>query len=130
MWIHVLLVAAGGAAGSVARFLVAKASASYLGTAFPYGTLFVNVAGSFLLGFLTGLALERATASENVRLLVGVGFCGAFTTFSTFAVETLNDRSVGFMILNITLTNILSIAAAAIGLYTGMRAGLHAGMHG
>lgn len=122
MWLQVLLVAAGGAAGSVARFLVSKASASFLGTAIPYGTLVVNIAGSLLLGFLTGLALGGTAVPDAVRLLIGVGFCGAFTTFSTFAVETINDRPIEFMILNITLTNMLSIGAAAFGLYTGMRA--------
>ncbi|MPZ67712.1 MAG: fluoride efflux transporter CrcB [Pseudonocardiaceae bacterium] len=121
MWLHVLAVAAGGAAGATARFLVTKASATYLGTAFPYHTLFVNVVGSLLLGAITGLALGRVAVPETVRLLVGVGFCGAFTTFSTFAVETLVDQSVEAMILNVTLNNVLSIGAAALGLYVGMR---------
>jgi CrcB protein len=122
MWFHVLLVAIGGAAGAAARFLVTKASATHLGTAFPYHTLFVNVLGSFLLGVITGLALGRVAVPETVRLLVGVGFCGAFTTFSTFAVETLVDRSVQAVILNVALNNILSIGTAALGLYLGMRA--------
>lgn len=121
MWFHVLLVAAGGAAGAVARFLVTKVSAGHLGTAFPYSTLFVNVAGSLILGVIMGLALGRAAVPETVRLLVGVGFCGAFTTFSTFAVETLVDRPVEVMLLNVTLNNALSIGAAALGLYLGMR---------
>lgn len=121
MWVHALLVAAGGAVGAVARFLVAKVSTSCLGAAFPYGTLFVNITGSFILGLLTGIALGRAAVPETVRLLVGVGFCGAFTTFSTFAVETLNNRPIEFAILNLTLNNVLAVGAAAIGLYLGMR---------
>lgn len=122
MWFHVLLVAVGGAAGAVARFLVTKASVTYLGTAFPYSTLAVNIVGSFILGVIAGMALGRIAVPETVRLLVGVGFCGAFTTFSTFAVETLVDRSMEIMVLNVTLNNILSIGAAALGLYIGMRA--------
>lgn len=121
MWFQALLVAVGGAAGAVARFLVTKISASYPGAAFPYHTLFVNVVGSFILGAVVGLALGRFAVSEPVRLLVGVGFCGAFTTFSTFAVETLANRSVGAVLLNVSLNNVLSIGAAALGLYLAMR---------
>lgn len=114
---HILAVAAGGAVGSVARLLVVEVSASYLGRAFPYGTLIVNVVGSFLLGIVTGLVVSRAGLSTTVRLLVGVGFCGAFTTFSTYAVETLTQRSVGLTLLNLVLNNAMSIGAAATGLY-------------
>lgn len=117
MWIKILAVAVGGAAGSVARMLVVEVSASRFGRAFPYGTLTVNVVGSFLLGVITGLVASRAGLSMTVRLLVGVGFCGAFTTFSTFAVETLTQRSVGLTLLNLVLNNAMSIAAAAAGLY-------------
>lgn len=106
----------------MARFLVTKASVTYLGTAFPYSTLFVNIVGSFILGVIAGMALGRIAVPETVRLLVGVGFCGAFTTFSTFAVEALVDRPMEIMVLNVTLNNILSIGAAALGLYIGVRA--------
>lgn len=122
IWLQTLAVAAGGAAGSVARFAMSKASASFLGTAFPYGTLIVNAAGSLLLGLVTGLALGRVGVPMAVKLLVGVGFCGAFTTFSTFAVETLANRAVGLAVLNVALNNLVSIGLAALGLYVGVRA--------
>lgn len=121
LWLQTIAVAAGGAAGAAARLLVSKISATYLSPAFPSGTLVVNAAGSLLLGLLSGLALARTGVPMAVRLLVGVGFCGAFTTFSTFAVETLATRSVGLAILNIALNNILSIGLAAAGLYVGVR---------
>lgn len=121
VWLQAMAVAAGGAVGAVARFAVSKMSASYLNPAFPSGTLLVNAAGSLLLGLLTGFALARTGVPMAVRLLRGVGFCGAFTTFSTFAVETLGTRSVGLAILNIALNNILSIGLAAVGLYVGVR---------
>lgn len=116
MWRQIFAVAVGGAVGSVARMLVTEFSVSRLGRAFPYGTLAVNIAGSFILGLVTGLVASRADLSPTIRMLVGVGFCGAFTTFSTFAVETL-QRSAGGALLNIVLNNTLSIAAAAAGLY-------------
>ncbi|MDF1504376.1 CrcB family protein [Roseisolibacter sp. H3M3-2] len=80
---HVLLVAAGGAAGSVARFLVGRALAGVPG-GYPWGTLAVNVAGSLLLGAV--LARWPAPDAE-ARLWLGVGVCGGFTTFSAFAAE-------------------------------------------
>ena len=74
-----LLVALGGAVGAALRFVVAH----HLDSRVPWGTLLVNVAGSFLLGLWSGLAL-----GENAMALLGVGFCGAFTTYSAFAVQT------------------------------------------
>lgn len=120
-WIQALAVAAGGAAGAVARFAVSKAGTAYIGTGFPYPTLIVNAAGSLLLGLLTGFALGRADVPMALQLLVGVGFCGAFTTFSTFAVETLVSRGVGPAIVNIVVNNVVSIALAALGLHAGAR---------
>ena len=74
-----LLVALGGAVGAALRFVVAH----HLDSRVPWGTLLVNVAGSFLLGLWSGLALEG-----NAMALLGVGFCGGFTTYSAFAVQT------------------------------------------
>jgi len=122
MWAHVGAVAVGGAVGAVARYLVARVAAASLGPAFPYGTLTVNLVGSLILGLLAGFAIGRVTVPAPIRLLVGVGFCGSFTTFSTFAVETLTQQSLRLAIVNLVVNNAASIGAAAIGLSVGMRA--------
>ena len=77
---NLLLVAFGGAVGSVGRYLVSK----WLEGGFPWGTLTVNIVGCLLIGFLTGL-VTKGTLSPEMKLLLVTGFCGGFTTFSTFA---------------------------------------------
>ena len=82
------LVAAGGAAGSVARYLVGVQAMRSLGTAWPYGTFSVNVIGGFLMGVLAGvLALRGGADQEKWRVLLGVGVLGGFTTFSAYSLE-------------------------------------------
>ena len=103
---RVALVAAFGAAGALARYGIASAVGE---RSFPIGTLAINVAGSFLLGLLIG-----SGASSTVRIALGVGFLGAFTTFSTFAVEADGlERSSA--VLYVALSVGLGIAAAALG---------------
>jgi len=82
-------VAIGGAAGAVMRWLMASGVQKMAGGAFPWGTFAVNALGSFLLGFLFVWLIERSTASELVRLAITVGFLGAFTTFSTYSLESI-----------------------------------------
>lgn len=82
---QLLLVAAGGAAGSVLRYICQRALSSPL---FPYGTLAVNVAGCLLIGILFGL-FQKASFSSNIYLLLVSGFCGGFTTFSAFTQESI-----------------------------------------
>lgn len=82
-------VAAGGAAGAVMRWLMAAGIQRLAGGAFPWGTFAVNALGSFLLGFLFVWLIERSTASELLRLALTVGFLGAFTTFSTYSLESI-----------------------------------------
>jgi len=82
-------VAIGGAAGAVMRWLVASGIQRMAGGAFPWGTFAVNALGSFLLGFLFVWLIERSTAGELVRLAITVGFMGAFTTFSTYSLESV-----------------------------------------
>ena len=84
---QLLYIAIFGALGSLARYGVGLLARGWLGAAFPWGTLLVNVVGSFLLGLIVSLALA-GRVSESTRLALGVGFCGAFTTFSTFELET------------------------------------------
>lgn len=87
---NLLIVGVGGFLGSVARFVTSRMIDGRLNAVFPYGTLTVNLAGSFILGFVYGLAIRKTDMSEHLRLFLGVGFCGGFTTFSTFAWENLN----------------------------------------
>jgi fluoride exporter len=85
---HLVYIALFGALGSLARYGVGVLTRIWFPASnFPWATLGVNTIGSFVLGFIVALALE-GRVSENVRLSVGVGFCGAFTTFSTFELET------------------------------------------
>jgi CrcB protein len=86
---QLLVVAAGGAAGAVMRWLMASGIQRMAGGAFPWGTFIVNALGSFLLGFLFVWLIERSSASELIRLALTVGFLGAFTTFSTYSLESI-----------------------------------------
>ena len=82
-------VALGGALGAVLRWLMASAVQKMAGGAFPWGTFAVNALGSFLLGFLFVWLIERSTTSELLRLALTIGFLGAFTTFSTYSLESI-----------------------------------------
>lgn len=82
-------VAIGSAAGGVIRYLLGGAIQRALAASFPMGTLVINVTGSALLGFIFRYALETPAVTPEIRALLGVGFCGGYTTFSTFSYETL-----------------------------------------
>lgn len=84
-----VLIGIGGILGANARYLVSVWAARRIGTSFPYGTLIVNLTGSFLLGFLATGFVTRFVSGPGIQLLVSVGFLGAYTTFSTFAVESV-----------------------------------------
>lgn len=117
-----LLVALGAALGANARYIIGLWAAGRFGADFPYGTLIVNVLGSLLLGFVIVLTTERLTLSPETRLLLTVGFLGSFTTFSSFAVESIAlSRDGGFVtsLLNVFGNNLLALAAALIGAYLG-----------
>jgi fluoride exporter len=83
-----LLIAVGGAIGSVARYIVGRAVQGLSGSGFPVGTLVVNIVGCFLIGVFVRFLLNMQTSPE-LRALLVVGFCGGFTTFSTFSYETV-----------------------------------------
>jgi len=112
-----LAVAVGGALGALARWQLAGIVQRALGGAFPWGTLVVNALGSFLLGFLFVWLLERS-ASESLRLLLTVGFLGAFTTFSTFSLETVRlfeEQAWGWALGNAAAQLLLGIPLAWLG---------------
>jgi CrcB protein len=83
----IFAVAAGGALGSVARYLVGVGAGKLFGTEFPWGTLIINVAGSFLIGAFVGLFAAKWDLSQAMRIFLTVGICGGFTTFSTFSLD-------------------------------------------
>ena len=117
-----LLVALGGAGGSVLRYGVARLAASYLGPTTVMGTFIVNVTGSFLLGLFIALALEKASLSGNLRALVAVGFLGGYTTFSTLSLESVRLVEDGELLraaASILGNLVLGLAAAYIGLLVG-----------
>jgi len=116
----ILLIGVGGFFGAISRYYVSKGSVLLLGNKIPYGTLVVNVAGSFLLGLIFTLSIEKFAVSENMRFLMAVGFLGAFTTFSTFSVEALylvEDGAYLAAFYYIAGNLILSLAAAFAGIY-------------
>ena len=113
------LVALGGALGSVSRYLIGPAIQRAFGFTFPFGTLFINIAGSFVLGVIAEMAIEGAPLSANGRAFVGVGFCGGFTTFSAFSLETVAlfeggqlGRAGAYVVASVAL----SVTAAFLGL--------------
>jgi len=116
---QILVIALGGSLGAVSRFSVANAIYAMFGREFPHGTLFINVSGSFLMGFLTELLLQRFPIAAEYRAAILIGFLGAYTTFSSFALETyfLIDQGAYFKALaNAFLSVVLCVGAVWIGL--------------
>jgi CrcB protein len=114
-----LLVCLGGAVGTGARYLVAMEAPRVLGTSFPYATLIVNVAGSFLLGAVMHVGLTTALMTPTLRLVLATGVMGGFTTYSTFNYETieyLREGALGLAALNAASTLVLCLVAGALGL--------------
>ncbi len=116
---RVLVISIGAILGANARWFVSRYAARLLGPVFPYGTLFINVTGSFVVGFFMIWASERLLLDPRWRLLVVVGFCGAFTTFSSFAFETMAYFEQGQWLLlftNFFSTNLLCLGAVLAGM--------------
>lgn len=116
-----LLVGVGGAVGAAARFAVTTAMLTRFGPTFPYGVLLVNVLGSFFLGVVVAISADPAAPRWPLALL-GVGFLGGFTTFSSFAIDVialLERRDPGAAALYVGASVVLSVAAAGIGVAVG-----------
>lgn len=111
-----LYIFLGGGLGSTARYLVSKYSNIAFGNSFPYGTLLANILASLLLGYLTAKTFQ----SENIwKPLLAIGFCGGFSTFSTFSNETfkmLQSAEYGSAMLNITLNLVVCLLAIWLGM--------------
>jgi CrcB protein len=118
----VLLVAIGGGIGSVTRYLVGGWFAGRFGPAFPYGTLVINVTGSFIIGLFLAFAQERISLSPYWRLFFAVGFLGGYTTFSTFEYESVRLLQDGEMLLG-SVYLIGSVVAGGIAAVAGIALG-------
>ena len=113
-----LAIAAGGAIGALLRYWASTGVHAWLGRGFPYGTLFVNVLGSLLMGFLFVWLIDRMATGPALRAFLLIGVLGAFTTFSTFSMETLNlmeSGQFGKALLNVVASVVVCVAAAGAG---------------
>ena len=109
----------GGTLGTLARFILAGFIYRIWGTTFPYGTLVVNLTGCFLIGILAVLSEEKFILGPTGRIFLMIGFCGAFTTFSTFILETANLMKDGENVralMNVLLSVMLGFAALRLGI--------------
>ena len=119
---RVTLVALGGAIGSVARYGVGSLAAQLFGAAFPYGTLVVNLTGSFLISIIMHVALAGTAISLEMRIFLTTGIMGGFTTYSSFNYETLaliNQRAYGLAGLNVAATVVGCFLTGVLGLAAG-----------
>ena len=115
---RLLLVCIGGAIGSGARYLTALWAASALGPAFPYGTLIVNILGSFLIAFIMHVGSATEMLSVDMRVMLTTGVMGGFTTYSTFNYETIRlfqNGALGLGLLNVAATVLVCLLAGGLG---------------
>jgi len=117
-WKSYAWISVGAILGANLRFLLGKIVTRYTDAAFPYGTLLINLTGSLLLGFFLIWTTERVLADPMWRLLVAIGFCGSYTTFSSYAFETMAYFEQGHWTMfaaNILANNLLSLGAVLVG---------------
>jgi CrcB protein len=115
----IFIISLGAIVGANARWIISRYAAKILGPVFPSGTLFINVSGSFVVGFFMIWATERVLINPRWRLLIVVGFCGAFTTFSSYAFETMAYFEQGqwlLLLMNVVSNNLLCLGAALAGM--------------
>lgn len=119
---NLVAIAMGGALGAVLRYSVSTGIYGWFGRGFPYGTLAVNVLGSLAIGLLSELFMQRMMVSPETRAAILIGVLGAFTTFSTFSLETMNLLEQGNLLkafLNVFLSVLLCLIATWFGLLLG-----------
>jgi CrcB protein len=117
-----ILIAAGGAAGAVTRYVVDGLVLARTGADFPWGTLAINLSGSFLLGLLFALAIEGDVLGQEVRGPLMIGFLGAYTTFSTLMLESWRlweDGATALAVANLVGSTVLGVVAVVAGLTVG-----------
>jgi CrcB protein len=120
--INYLAIAIGGAIGACLRFAISEWMLHLFGRAFPFGTLLVNILGSFVIGLLYGLLITEQIAPNPWRIFVGIGVLGAFTTFSTFSMDTVLLLQQGDWlkaVVNVVLNVVLCLTLAWLGLKLG-----------
>jgi CrcB protein len=117
-WKPYLWISLGGILGANLRYFLSRIITRFSDAAFPYGTLLINITGSLVLGFFLVWTTERVFADPRWRLLVAIGFCGSYTTFSSYAYETMSYFEQGNWSLfaaNILANNVLCLAAILVG---------------
>jgi CrcB protein len=117
----VIMLSIAGGLGALTRFLVDGIVSEWLGRRLPWATIIINVSGSLVLGLLTGLLLRHHIAPAT-KLILGTGFCGGYTTFSTASFETvrlIEQKRIGSALMYSTGTVALTLLGAVIGLYIG-----------
>ena len=117
----IVLVMLGGAAGASLRYLVGLGTLAAFGPGLPFGTWAVNIAGSLAMGILTGALLRVGTVAEPLRLLLGVGVLGGFTTFSAFSLDLVTMLVRGDVVLAVAYA-VSSVAGGVVALYAGIAA--------
>jgi fluoride exporter len=113
-----LWISLGAIVGASARYFVSRSVAKLVAASFPYGTLLINITGSFILGLFLVWSTERAIPDPRWRLLIAIGFCGSYTTFSSYAFESFSLFEQGHYVLfasNVLANNVLCLAGVLAG---------------